>query len=68
MCNPCQPGIFTGVKPTPSLSYNYVACKHLFPTKFFDAQPFGDRVAAVSGTAACFFMCHGNPLTDVYAD
>jgi hypothetical protein len=29
----------------------------------FDAEAFGIRIAAVSGTAACFFMCHSLPFS-----
>src|SRR6185369_6813435 len=35
-----------------------ISCQNGFAAEAFYAQPLGMRVAAVSGTAACFFMCH----------
>ena len=42
-----------------TLAHDDVAGQHHLTAKALDAQPFGFGVAAVAGTAACFFVCHG---------
>ena len=50
--------IFTRVHLGAALADDDAAGGDQFATETLDAESFGFRVAAVAGTAACFFMCH----------
>src|SRR5271170_838695 len=41
-----------------ALANQDVARKHILAAEFLDAETLGMRVAAVTSTAACFFVCH----------
>jgi hypothetical protein len=47
------------VKACAALAHENVARLHHLPAELLQAQPFRFRIAAVAGTAACFFVCHG---------
>src|ERR1700722_947415 len=42
----------------PALTNQDIARQHILAAEFFDAEPLGMRIAAVSGAAARFFVCH----------
>src|SRR5580700_1282517 len=46
-----------------ALANQDIAGEHIFTAEFLHAQTLGVRVAAVAGTAACFFVCHESLLT-----
>jgi hypothetical protein len=55
---PSNANVDTCVKARATLPYQDVSSDRFLSTEHFYAQPFGLRIAAVSATAACFFMCH----------
>ncbi len=48
----------TGMELGAALANKDIAGENQLTTVTLDAKPFRFRVAAVTGTAACFFMCH----------
>src|SRR5437762_10847138 len=47
------------MNPGAALTYDDTAGRDQFTTVAFYTQTFGIGIATISGTIACFFMCHG---------
>jgi hypothetical protein len=50
--------ILAGVVTRTALTYKNVARQNVLATEAFYTKAFGIRVAAVTGTTACFRVCH----------
>src|SRR5450756_2194884 len=50
--------IHAGAIHSAALADQDVSREHVLAAEFLDAEPLGMRIAAVSGAAACFFVCH----------
>jgi hypothetical protein len=53
--------ILSGIHFGSTLANNDIASKNALATKFLYTKSAASRVATVSGTTACFFMCHFLP-------
>lgn len=51
--------ILTGMNSRAALTNDDTSSRNQFAAKSFYPQAFGIRITTVSGTAACFLMCHG---------
>jgi hypothetical protein len=56
---PAAAYIFSSVDPGTELADEYIAGPDVLTAEPLDASPLSLAVAAVPGTAACLFMCHG---------
>jgi hypothetical protein len=50
--------IFTGVKLGATLANDDVSRQNFLSAEFLYAKSFGLGIASVTGTTACFLMCH----------
>lgn len=55
--------IDAGANMGAALADDDVACHNSLTAEAFYAQSFGFRIAAISGAAACLFMCHFMPAS-----
>lgn len=73
--NQCEQGVIlaaanvgTGVELGATLANQDIAGIHFLAAKAFDAKTLGNRIATVSCTTACFFMCHFTITSSLGAD